>query len=313
MGETKPKIEVLVVRKYVNTGRLIAGPIKGGAYFPLNNDLSFSSKDPHRIKRDTRLEVTSYRIECEVVPEGDGHRYQQIRHWDTRHLPKKTNDPSASLEERIDISPSEALTNEERRYAGEYSGHPLGYALIVAPVYLVWMVGVWGWYPPVVSLLSGALVVWLTRKKADPIKVLEIAEAKQRVRSFAAKEFEEAINTAEVWKALDGIGFEKAVAHLFTRQGYKVEHTPRSYDKGVDLVLRKDGRTILVQCKAYSKNVGVKDIRELHGARSQWAEADEAWVVAVHGFSKSARDFAGQNSIGLHSVMTDHLKFDLRF
>ena len=313
MGDAKAKLEVLKVLQYENSGRLLAGPTKDGLFFPLNSDLSFSGKDSHRVKRGTQLKETSYRIEFEVTRDGNAHKYRRIRYWDVRHLPEKVSNPSAPLEQRIDISPSQAYTDGENRYSGRYAGNPAGYILICAAIFSLWMVGVWGWEVPALLLCLGGVIIALTKRPADPARVKEIEAAKKRVRDIAADEFEEAINTSEVWKALDGIGFENAVSHIFSRTGYEVQHTPRSHDKGVDLILKKDGRTILVQCKAYKGNVGVKDVRELLGARSQWPESNELWVVALNGFSKSARDFADENSIKLVSVMRDHLQFDLKF
>ena len=62
--------------------------------------------------------------------------------------------------------------------------------------------------------------------------------------------------------------FELLVGEAYRQQGYKVEETGgRGPDGGVDLVLRRSGETVLVQCKRWKQQkVGAPTVRELHGA-----------------------------------------------
>ena len=50
----------------------------------------------------------------------------------------------------------------------------------------------------------------------------------------------------EHWMSLGGVEFERELGTLFRHLGYRVEWTPGSGDQGVDLVLRRDGKTIVV-------------------------------------------------------------------
>jgi restriction system protein len=57
------------------------------------------------------------------------------------------------------------------------------------------------------------------------------------------------------------------VGEAFRRQGYTVEETSLGgADGGIDLILRKDGRRTLVQCKQWKRQrVGVNIVREMAG------------------------------------------------
>lgn len=65
-------LKVLKVYRYPSTGKLVAAMDHGNHVFPLNSDLTFSGKDPHRVSRRTRLELTPYRLEVEIQKERKG-------------------------------------------------------------------------------------------------------------------------------------------------------------------------------------------------------------------------------------------------
>ncbi len=60
--------------------------------------------------------------------------------------------------------------------------------------------------------------------------------------------------------------FEYLVSEACRRKGYTVTETPDGPDGGIDLILKKDKRLFLVQCKHWrAKKVSVKEVRELKG------------------------------------------------
>lgn len=61
--------------------------------------------------------------------------------------------------------------------------------------------------------------------------------------------------------------FEELVGEAYRRQGYRVVENDRAGpDGGIDLVIRKEGKKYLVQCKQWrSQKVGVKVVREMFG------------------------------------------------
>jgi restriction system protein len=68
-------------------------------------------------------------------------------------------------------------------------------------------------------------------------------------QSFAIKGL---INAA---RSLSWREFEELVAKAYRRQGYTVIENPGSGpDGGIDLVLKKDGNLVLVQCKQWRAN-----------------------------------------------------------
>jgi restriction system protein len=80
--------------------------------------------------------------------------------------------------------------------------------------------------------------------------------------------------------------------------GYGVDVTKAAGDFGADLVVRKDGRRILVQAKRYGKPVGVKAVQEAAAGAPYW-KCDAAIVVANRSFTAAARKLAGANKIEL--------------
>lgn len=94
--------------------------------------------------------------------------------------------------------------------------------------------------------------------------------------------------------------FEFLVAEAYRRQGYHVEYSlSRGADGGVDLTLRKDGLTSLVQCKQWKVfSVGAPVIREMFGLMTA-EHADQAVIVTTGSFTRDARDFAAGKPIRL--------------
>jgi restriction system protein len=107
-------------------------------------------------------------------------------------------------------------------------------------------------------------------------------------------------------KDLDGIRslnwreFEQLVGEAYRRQGYAVrENTGAGPDGGVDLVLKKDGNTYLVQCKQWrSWKIGVKVVREMYGVMT--ANYASGGIVITSGmFTQEAKSFAAGKPIDL--------------
>ncbi len=100
------------------------------------------------------------------------------------------------------------------------------------------------------------------------------------------------------WTQLSGVDFETQLAELYRRQGYEVQLTKASGDDGVDLVLRRSGRTGIVQCKQWAQAAGTPILRELLGSLVAY-RADYAVLACTGGFTRPAVDFARSHSIQL--------------
>lgn len=96
--------------------------------------------------------------------------------------------------------------------------------------------------------------------------------------------------------SMDGIQFEYYLKELYLSRGYGVEVTSASGDYGADLLLKKNGKKMVAQAKRYSKDVGIKAVQEVIGARSYY-QSDEAWVVSNSYFTKAAKELAQKGNV----------------
>ena len=112
-------------------------------------------------------------------------------------------------------------------------------------------------------------------------------------------------NMAEI-DMMKGIQFEHYLQQLFIMLGYQVKLTRASGDFGADLILIKDYTKIVVQAKRYTKNVGLKAVQEVYGAKKHYG-ANEAWVVTNSLYTKQAKELAYSNEVFLidrHDLLT---------
>ena len=94
----------------------------------------------------------------------------------------------------------------------------------------------------------------------------------------------------EHWMALGGLEFERELASLFRGLGYAVEQTPASGDGGVDLILRRQGRTTIVQCKTTQAPTGPNVVRDLYGTMVAFG-ANDAILASLSGCTGGVRAF----------------------
>ena len=105
----------------------------------------------------------------------------------------------------------------------------------------------------------------------------------------------------EYWKSLKGRDLEREIGNLFSSQGYTVELTPPTNDKGIDLFLNKGGIKTIVQCKGHSTPIGPDIVRDLYGTLTA-SRAFSAILISTSGFTKGAYDFAKGKRIELFSL-----------
>lgn len=102
------------------------------------------------------------------------------------------------------------------------------------------------------------------------------------------------------WLSLRGEALEYAVASMLRRIGWTVETTKKSGDGGIDLIISKDSKRILAQCKGYAEKIGVAPIRDAAGVKS--ISGDEFVVIGPSGFTAGAVEFAVKSGIVLWDV-----------
>jgi len=71
---------------------------------------------------------------------------------------------------------------------------------------------------------------------------------------------------AEKLSAMSGTEFEQFVAKLFRKKGFIVELTATTGDHGIDLIVRKNNRQGVVQCKRWTGTVGEPVVRDFYGS-----------------------------------------------
>ncbi len=98
----------------------------------------------------------------------------------------------------------------------------------------------------------------------------------------------------------DPTDFEVYCKELFEKMAYNAETTPKSNDGGYDIVLRKDGRIGIVECKCYSQehSIGRPMIQKLVGA-NQEIKANEMFFITTSKFSKEAVVYAYEIGVEL--------------
>lgn len=135
---------------------------------------------------------------------------------------------------------------------------------------------------PFVFLL-GAILSLFDRKKRENL----LSETKQRGKQNAL------LNMS--WRE-----FEMLVGEVFRQRGFSVvEIGGNGADGGVDLVLKKNGETHLVQCKQWKAyKVGVEIVRELYGVMAANG-AVSGYVVTSGVYTNEAKAFADGRNIEL--------------
>jgi restriction system protein len=169
-------------------------------------------------------------------------------------------------------------------------------AAIVYPLFKYWMPSV-TFANPFLKGISSIALPTLAPFVVVLLCLTAAASAFESWRKGALLESQKGIGTI---RSISWQEFEELVGEAYRRKGYTVtESGGGGADGGVDLVLRRGGEKLLVQCKHWRMNkVGVKDVRELFGVIA--AEGASGGVVISSGtFTQEARDFASGKPLEL--------------
>lgn len=98
----------------------------------------------------------------------------------------------------------------------------------------------------------------------------------------------------------NGFDFEAWVADRLRLYGWDAYATKGTGDQGVDVVARREGKSIAIQCKLYSKPVGNKAVQEAF-AGARFMRIDKAAVLSNASFTKSAQELALETDVLLLS------------
>lgn len=99
------------------------------------------------------------------------------------------------------------------------------------------------------------------RLQAEKLRQEAERQRREAERAKRAALLAEQRKREQYWESLGGIEFEQELGRLYRARGYDVRTTPTSGDQGIDLILRKNGKTTVVQCKAHKRPAGPAMVR----------------------------------------------------
>lgn len=97
---------------------------------------------------------------------------------------------------------------------------------------------------------------------------------------------------------MDPTDFEHLIAGLFRLRGYQVTVTPRSGDKGADVIVERKGQRTAIQAKRYGNNADHKGVQEVYGSLNYY-KCSKGIVITNRYFTKTAQELARVNHIEL--------------
>ncbi len=170
------------------------------------------------------------------------------------------------------VASNEAVLAVQPGKMGEFLGSQMSKTFATIGQYLL---------PFIFSL--GAVMSFFDRKKREIL----LSETKQRGKQNALLDMS--------WRE-----FEMLVGEVFRQRGFSVvEFGGNGPDDGIDLMLKKNGETHLVQCKQWKAyKVGVDVVRELYGVMAAKG-AVSGYVVTSGVYTNEARAFADGRNIEL--------------
>lgn len=91
--------------------------------------------------------------------------------------------------------------------------------------------------------------------------------------------------------------FLKIIGQMYEELGYKVKLTPKSNDKGKDLIMTKGGKKFIVECKRYNHSnlVGRPEVQKFYAACVE-EKVEKGFFVTTSDFTSSAKVYP--NDIG---------------
>ena len=98
----------------------------------------------------------------------------------------------------------------------------------------------------------------------------------------------------------DGFEFEHWVAENLNQFGWDAKATSGSGDQGIDVIAKKNGKTVGLQCKLFSSPVGNKAVQEAHAGKT-FHQMDVVGVMSNASYTKSAKALATDTGVKLLS------------
>lgn len=127
-------------------------------------------------------------------------------------------------------------------------------------------------------------------------KILSIAKQPPKTKKTFLKKLKK--TKIEYSPTMNPFDYEAYCAELLNKKGWKADVTTASGDQGADIIAIKNGITLIIQCKLYSKPVGNKAVQEVNAAKTFY-HAQYAAVVSNAAYTTSARQLARSTEVAL--------------
>lgn len=99
-------------------------------------------------------------------------------------------------------------------------------------------------------------------------------------------------------RALSGVAFERHVAELYEKLGYRTRITRGGGDQGADVVAENSTERLAIQCKQWAETVGNDAVQEAIAGKAFYG-CDRAVVVCTSAFTSAARELAERAKVAL--------------
>lgn len=147
--------------------------------------------------------------------------------------------------------------------------------------------------------------VFKIRKNHPSKKQKKLMQIEKSIQSYQSDtrsyEYWIEIKKKEYWLNMNGHQFEKELAILYKKLGYKTSVTPQGGDQGIDILMSKNGQSIIVQCKAHKRPVGPATARDFYGTMVH-NNIKYGIIASTNGFTKGVHDFVKGKKIKLITV-----------
>jgi len=128
----------------------------------------------------------------------------------------------------------------------------------------------------------------------------------QKLRDLIDTEYQALLSEDTKIDELNPLEYEQYCSRRLETMGWASSITRASGDQGADVLAHKDGHSLVLQCKKYSKPIGNKAVQEAIAAQKYY-RTDMAAVVTNQSFTKSARELADMSGI----LLLHHTELDL--
>ncbi|CAI3933281.1 restriction endonuclease [Commensalibacter communis] len=146
-------------------------------------------------------------------------------------------------------------------------------------------------------LLKNDLEMYFTYLKDNIIELINIAaNTKQEISPEVREQL--AQSTDFYHPSMNPFDYEVFCAKELRKVGWEATATQASGDQGADVIATKNGITLILQCKLYSKPVGNTAVQEINTAKTFY-HANYAAVVSNASYTTSARQIASSTKTAL--------------